>query len=436
MFLEKRYSESNRMIMAFITIVSALLIHIGVSLYAGAVVFEYFFNIPVVVSIIVIAVITTIYTVLGGLKAIVVTDSIQAVLLLLGAVLLTTMAIFALPEIAGVENFAQFKEALKPDQFSMLHTFRNPATGKLNEFSYVSVLLGYPILGIWYWCTDQTIVQKSLGARTQKDAQLGAVFAGVLKILPLFFMVLPGVVAYVLFRDKIGEDNNMTLLVLIQEILPVGMRGLFAAGLLAAVMSTVESALNSTATVTAEDICKKIWPNLEDKKLVLIGRITAVVVIVLAILWSPYCGRFKSIFEAINKIPMMFAPAVTCVFILGVFWKRGTKQAALATFIFGSVVGIVYFIADLPREGQERLIADVWGIPFMQVGWWLFVMCCIVYVIVSFMTTAPTEEDLAKIGWEPPLRIITKDKITGITDPRVASIGLFILMITMYIILK
>ena len=347
-FLERRYSPTCRMILAFIAIWSALLVHIGVSLYAGATIFKYFFGIEPIYSIIIIAVVTAIYTIMGGLRAIVVTDTIQAVLLLGGCILLTIFGISRLHE-AGFHSFAEFKAAVKPDQMSMVHSLRD-ANGNLNGYSWLTVMIGYHVLGIWYWCTDQTIVQKTLGAKSLRDGQLGAIFAGFLKILPLFFMVLPGVIAYVLFKEQI-TDPNMTLTYMIDKLLPNAvLKGLFAAGLLAAVMSTVEAALNSTATVTAEDLCKNLWPNLKDRTLVLIGRITAVVVIILAMIWSPYCGRFENIFVVINKVPMMFAPAITTVFVLGVFWKRGTKQAALATFIAGVVIGLAYFIVDLPHE--------------------------------------------------------------------------------------
>ena len=137
---------------------------------------------------------------------------------------------------------------------------------------------------------------------------------------------------------------------MIDKLLPPVIKGLFAAGLLAAVMSTVEAALNSTATVTAEDIVRHLRPQIKDRTLVLIGRITAGIVIVLAMIWSPLCGRFENIFVVINQVPMMFAPAITTVFVLGVFWKRGTKQAALATFVAGVVIGLIYFVADMPRN--------------------------------------------------------------------------------------
>jgi SSS family solute:Na+ symporter len=429
-FLEKRYSPTPRMIMAVITVISALLIHIGISIYAGAMVFLYFFGIPVVWSVLGIALVAATYTIVGGLRAIVVTDAIQAGLLLAGAITLTVFAILALPE-KGIHTLAELKAAVQPDQMSMLHSFRNPETGRLNEYSWVSVLLGYPILGIWYWCTDQTIVQKTLGARSMRDGQLGAVFAGGLKILPLFLMVLPGVLGYVLFHDMIEQPND-TLLVMIRELLPTGVKGLLAAGLLAAVMSTVESALNSTATVVAEDIVKRVRPQTSDRSLVTIGRITAVIVVILAILWSPYGGKFASIFEAINKIPMMFAPAITCVFLFGVFWRRGTKEAAVTTLIFGLVVGVAYFLVDLPLVGETRLVADTWGIPFMQVGWWLFCLCSVVYVVTSLMTPAPSQAHLDALHWEPPMRALFGTRITGLTDPRAVSVGLLVLMAVLY----
>ena len=456
-FLERRYNTTCRMIMAFITIWSALLVHIGVSLYAGAKVFDYFFGIPVIYSIIIIAVVTAIYTILGGLKAIVVTDTIQAVLLLVGCITLTLLGIKALPGV-GIHSFADLKEWVRPEQLSMAHSIRD-ANGNFNEYSWLTLMIGYHVLGIWYWCTDQTIVQKTLGAKDVRNAQLGAVFAGWLKILPLFFMVFPGLLAYVLFKDKIADPND-TLTVLIDNLLPVGLKGLFAAGLLAAVMSTVEAALNSTATVTAEDIVRHIRPQTKDRTLVLIGRITACIVIVLAMIWSPYCEKFRNIFVVVNKVPMMFAPAITTVFVLGVFWKRGTKQAALATFIVGLVVGLPYFLIDMPHTvaavdiqpaieslrveptrivdgmvADYGVITDGWGIPYMMAGLILLCMCIGVYVVVSLVTPAPTAEELDKMGWKSPLKAITDTKITGITDPRVAAGLLFVVMIVLYCLL-
>ncbi|MFQ6038326.1 MAG: sodium/solute symporter [Candidatus Aminicenantales bacterium] len=432
-YLEKRYGPSARTIMAFIAILGALLIHIGISLYAGAKVLEHFFGINMYVSIIVIASVTATYTIIGGLKAVVVTDTIQAVLLLGGAATLTWIGLTYLPD-AGIHSLADLKAAVKPGQMNMIHALKNPATGQWNEYSWLTVMLGYFVLGIWYWCTDQTIVQKVLGARSEKDGRNGAIFAGFLKILPVFLMVFPGVIAYVLFRNQISEPND-TLLVMMRNLLPTGLRGLMAAGLLAALMSTIEAALNSTATVTAEDIVKRLRPKTRDRTLVLIGRVTATVVILLAMAWSTQGGRFASIFVAVNKIPMMFAPAITTVFLLGVFWRRGTKEAALATLLFGAVVGGAYFLVDLPAFGDIQWITNPeegLGIPYMGVGLLLLGMCFLVFILVSWFTPKPSESQLKDLCWDKPRQIFSQGKIRGITDTRVMATLLFLVMIALY----
>jgi SSS family solute:Na+ symporter len=428
-FLERRYGPASRMFLAFMAIIGALFIHIGMSLYAGAAVFKQFFGIDVVTSIVIISVITTIYTVLGGLKAVVVTETIQAVILVFGAVAITVFAILALPDV-GVNSLADLKAAVRPEQLSMIRT--DNASG----LAWYAVLLGYPILGIWYWCSDQTIVQRVLGARSQKDAQLGPLFAGFLKILPVFIMVFPGVLGYVLFKDLIGSDPNQTLPVLINQLIPTGLKGLIAAGLLAALMSTIAAALNSSATLVAVDIMKRLKPHLSDIKLVQIGRYSAVAVMLLAMIWSTQGGRYSSIFEAINAIAANLAPPITTVFLWGVFWRRGTKQAALITLIIGFTLGAVSFMIDLPVFGQEKIITDGWGIPFMMQAWWMFCICSVIFFVVSLFTPAPDPKAIEGLTWKSPLQVISQGKISGIMDPRVIAGGLLLLMIVLYFILR
>jgi len=436
-YLEKRYSTGARTFLAVIFVMSALLVHIGISLYAGAKVLEEFFGINYILSIVGISVITAIYTILGGLRAVMITDAIQAVLLLAGAAILTLAGLWKLPG-AGIETWAQFKAACRPDQLSMIQPIQDaaaPGRFGLREFSWYSILFGYPVLGIWYWCTDQTIVQKILAAKSEKDGRDGAVFAGFLKILPVFLMVLPGVIGYVLYRDIIGSNNDATLMVMMRELLPVGIRGLMAAGLLAALMSTIEAALNSTATLTADDIVKRLRPQTPDATLVLIGRVTAGVVVVLAMLWSTQGGKFGSIFEAINKIPMAFAPGITTVFLWGVFWPRGNKQGAMAALLFNVVIGIVYLAIDIPLIGDRQLIAMELGIPFMQVGWYLFLMSSVVYFVVSLATPAPARERIEDLCWTRPLDAV-RGKMQGtLTDPRIMAAILFVIMGVLYAIL-
>src|SRR6185312_4713771 len=193
-FLERRYSPASRSLLAVMAITAALFIHIGMSIYAGAAVFEQFFGISVSTSIVIVASVVSIYTIIGGLRAVVVTETVNTAFLLLGAVIITIYAIHALPA-HGIHSIAQFRAATRPNQLSMLQTHSSAG------LNWYAVFLGYPILGVWYWCTDQTIVQRVLGARTERDAQLGPLLAGFLKILPVFLLVLPGVIAYVLFHN-------------------------------------------------------------------------------------------------------------------------------------------------------------------------------------------------------------------------------------------
>jgi SSS family solute:Na+ symporter len=431
-YVERRYCPLTRTILGIIFILSALLVHIGISLYAGAKLMHEFFDINVYASIIVIAAVTAIYTVLGGLRAVMITNIVQVVILLAGSITLTLLGMKALGA-NGITSFAQLKAAVSPNiDPTVLQPIVNADTGLRNEFSWLCVLVGYPILGIWYWCTDQTIVQNILAAKSEKDGRDGAIFGGFMKILPVFLMVFPGVIAYALYHDRIGQDNNATLTVLMAELLPKGFLGLFAAGLLAALMSTVAAALNSTATLASSDILKRIKPDTPDRTLVWAGRVTAVVVILLAMAWSTQGHRFGSIFVAINKIPMMFAPAITTIFLCGVFWKRGTKQAATTALLFNMGVGIVYLFFDIPIIGDTRFVADKLDLPFMLVGGIFFAACFLIYIIVSLCTTAPESEQLKDLVWQQPLEFLTSGKIKGVTDPRIMALILLVLMIILY----
>jgi SSS family solute:Na+ symporter len=428
-FLEKRYGPASRMFLAFMAILAALFIHIGMSLYAGAAVFKQFFGIGVVTSIVIISVITAIYTVLGGLKAVVVTETIQTVILILGAVLVTVFAIRALPD-QGIHNLAQLKAAVKPDQLSMLQS-HSPA-----GLAWYAVFLGYPILGVWYWCSDQTIVQRVLGARTQQDAQLGPLFAGGLKILPVFIMVFPGVLGYILFRDTIGADSNQTLPVLISQLIPTGLKGLISAGLLAALMSTIAAALNSSATLVAVDIVKRWRPSISDERTVRIGRWSAVLVMLAAMVWSTQGSRYSSIFEAINAIASHLAPPITTVFLWGIFWKRGTKQAALTTLIIGFALGALSFLFDMPVIGHEKLLTHRLGIPFMMQAWWMFCLCSLVFVVVSVSTPRPDPRQVEAMTWRNPLQVLGGGRIKGLSDPRLWAGVLLAAMVVLYYLLR
>ena len=425
-FLEKRYDGRSRTLLAILALAGALFMHIGISLYAGAVVFEKFFNINRWYSLFLIAGFTSVYTVLGGLKSVVVTETVQTVILIIGASLMTILAIMALPE-HGVTNLQELKAALKPDQLSLIRSAESSP-----KLPWYAILLGYPVLGIWYWCADQTIVQRVLGAKTLRDAQVGPIFAGFIKILPVFIMVLPGILAYVLYNNVVNDPND-ALPVLIINLLPVGLKGIMAAALLAALMSTIAAALNSSATLVSVDIVKRTNPGVSDKKQVRVGRWTAVLVMIMAILWSPMIEKFTSIFDAINEILARLSPPIACVFLLGVMWKRGTKEASAFTILFGFILGILVFILDFTGE---RIITHVWGIPYMLQSWWLFVICCVVFVVVSLFTPKPLPHQLDNLTLDRPMAFITKGKVSGIGDPRVLAGLLVLVMAVLYYVFK
>jgi SSS family solute:Na+ symporter len=334
------------------------------------------------------------------------------------------------------------------------------AQGHLNEFSWLGVVLGYPILGIWYWCADQTHVQRVLGGKSLRAGQNGALFAGFLKISPVFLMVFPGVIGYVLWQKgaitlqnvagTARPDYNTMLPALVNHLVPVGLRGLLAAAMAAALMSCMAAALNSCATLVSMDIVKRLRPATPDGRVVAIGRATTGVIMVLAMLWSTQGDQFGTIFEAINKIPMTFAPAVTTVFVLGVLWKRGTWQAAMATLYAGSLIGVVYFVLDLPGvgrailgparagEGFLGLVSDPaqgLGLPFMLVGPLIAAACVAVYVVTSWLTPAMAAEELAQVCWDHPLAFL-EGRLDGAGDPRIVALVLLAVVGVLYWLLR
>lgn len=436
-FLEKRYSPLARSVMAVIAIIGALFVHIGMSLYAGAVVFHAFFGIDVLVSILIISVVTAVYTVLGGLKAVVVTETIQTGILIIGALILTIIGIFALPD-AGINSLAELKAHLKPGQLNMMHTRESLKAlgegGFESGLTWYACLLGYPVLGLWYWCSDQTIVQRVLGAKTRSDAQLGPIFAGFLKILPVFILVFPGVIAYVLFKDVIGSDANQTLPVMIDRLLPVGLKGVMAATLLAALMSTIAAALNSSATLVAIDMVKRIKPATTESQQVRVGRIAAVVVMLLAMLWSTQGDQFRSIFEAVNKVASAIAPPVAVVFLFGVFSRRGTRQAATVTLVVGLILGITAFCLDFEPISGYMYLTHGLQMPFMLQAWWLFVICTGIYFLVSYLTPRPAKEVIEKYTWDTPWAVVSRQPYQGIRDPRMWAGILVVVLVALYMV--
>lgn len=433
-YIEGRYGPTSRTVLAVMAVVGALFIHIGVTLYAGAVVVKSFADVPINVSILIVSALTVLYTVLGGLKAVVVTESIQTGLLLVGAIAVTAFAWVAAGE-RGIHSLGDLREAAPPGHLSVLRSE--------GEFAWYCMLIGYPVIGIWYWCSDQTIVQRVLGARTERDAQLGPVACGFLKILPPFVMVLPGVLCWVLFREKVEGDPDAALTVLVQELLPTGLVGLVIAGLLAALMSTVAGALNSTATLVSIDIVQRTRPGTSDRTLVRIGQATAVIVMCIATAWSTQGEHFGGIFKGINQMISVLSPPISAVFIWGIFWRRGNASGALAALIGGFVLGGIVFLVDFPAasrwvvgldsDGEPiQLLTGRLGMPFLVQSGVLFLISSAILVVVSLAGPPPRPEQVERYSWKSPLAAILERPVERLLDPRILSVVLLIALVACY----
>lgn len=421
-FLEKRYDQRSRIILAIFSILAALFMHIGVSFYAGAVVFEQIFGINILTSIIIIALATGIYTIVGGLTSVVVTETIQTVILIFGSLAVTLLAIFALPD-AGISSYAELKSVVSADRLHAV-AFDSEVKG----FTFLDMLFSHLILGIWYWCTDQTIVQRVLGAKSENQAKLGAIFAGFLKILPVFIMVIPGILAFALFKDEIGSDTKSVLPIMVMNLMPIGLKGLMVAALLAAVMSSVAAALNSCSTLLVFDVFGRIKPNLPDSMKIRIGRISAGMVLVLAVAWSPFLGNLGAIFELINQMFSIFAPSIVTVFLFGILSPKGTSNAAFATLLWGSLIAAVIFLVEkyIPINGVENYISSTegLGINWLRQTYIFFLISSLIYWAVSL-----TDKQESTVTGDFYLSIESSS-----TKTKVLSVLLVIIMLTIYLI--
>jgi solute:Na+ symporter, SSS family len=419
-FLEQRYSRSSRDWLAVLSIVSAIFIHIGFTLYTGAVVLEGLFGIPIMTSIIVAAVLTGIYTIIGGLLAVVVTESIQTIILLIGAI---TITLVGFVKVGGWEGLAA---SVEPVKLTVLRSADDPS-----GLPWYSVFLGYPIIGLWYWCADQTIVQRVLGAKDENHARVGPLFAGFIKILPLFIFVMPGTICLALIKQ--GQLPNLehskdVYSFMITHLLPTGLTGVMAAALLAALMSTVSGALNSIATLFSYDLYKRWRPDTPDHKLVIIGRITTFVAMVLAILWSPLLGRFESIYQGVVALICYIAPPITAVFLWGVFWKRASARGSIVTLMSGSVLGFIVFILDWFKESTG------WNVPPMMATFYLFVICSVILILVSYYKPHIHTKESEKLVWKNPAEALQTKGWKGIGNYKFLSVLLFVIMVVLYVI--
>ena len=438
-FLEKRYNRACRDWLAIISIISAIIIHISFSLLAGGIVLQALFGINMYVSVIVIASLTAIYTIIGGFSAVVVTESIQTIVLVIGAVIMTAASWLKL---GGWTPLIETLQATgSTDKLSMLRPH-----GDSSGMPWYAVFLGYPVLGIWYWCADQTIVQRVLGAKDENQARIGPIFCGFIKILPVFIFVLPGLFAYALaYRGQLNIESITTIdsfgnkvvnskglyTLMITQLLPSGLIGIMVAALLSGLMSQVSGALNSIGTLVSYDLFKRFRPEIGDAQLVKVGRISAGIALVFSIALLPLLNSYESIFNGLNDIISHIAPPITCVFLLGIFWKKASAKSAQFTLYVGSIVGAMVYIIN--KVFPDTYIGKV---PFMMMAFYLFCFCVMLQVILSFKYKVQHTKESNLLYWNSPLEPLQWEGWKGVGNYKFLSVLLLVCIGVLYYIFR
>jgi SSS family solute:Na+ symporter len=402
-FLERRYSTGARWYLAIISIIAYVLTKISVTIAAGGIVFTALMGIDFWTGALVVVVITGIYTIFGGLRAVLYTDLMQMFVLIGGAIAVTLVG---LNELGG---WSAMTAAAGPEFMNMWKPMSDP------NFPWTGILLGAPILGVWYWCTDQFIVQRTLAAKNEDHARRGTIFAGYLKILPLFIFVIPGVVAYAL--SKSGRIQlaapDQALPTLVGTLLPAGLRGLVVAGLMAALMSSLSSVFNSTSTLVTIDVYKKLRPVSSERQLVLVGQVTTAVLVGLGLLWIPVMKLISGqLYQYLQSVQAYISPPIAAVFLIGVLWQRVNAKGAMAALITGFILGTARLIAELNRANLDGMMLGYATMNFLHFAIFLFVVCSVVLIVVSLATPPPPREQVAG------LTFATKAAVSTTSDAR------------------
>lgn len=388
-FLERRYSVASRRYLALISVVGYVLTKISVTVYAGGVMIqavlgpEYFW--PGAIAVVLA---TGIYTILGGLRAVLYTDLLQMFVLVGGSIAVTCIG---LGDLGGWEAM---RDTAGAGFMSMWKPISDP------DFPWTGILFGAPILGVWYWCTDQYIVQRVLSAKNIAHARGGTLFGGFLKILPLFIFVIPGVVAYGLAQkgalNMPADQTDQALPLMIDQLLGPGLRGLVVAALLAALMSSLSSVFNSCSTVIAWDFYRELRPHASEKQLVTVGQIATVVMVVFGLLWIPFMKNISGqLYTYLQSVQAYISPPIASVFLLGLMWRRLNAHGAIAALLSGFVLGGLRLGLEIMKDKLDGQLLYFAEIRFLHFAIILFFICSLVHVIVSLLTRPQSDEKLA-----------------------------------------
>ncbi len=385
-FLETRYNRGCRTYLSIVSLIAYIFTKVSVSLYAGALVLKAVIGVDEWTGATIIILVTGAYTIFGGLRAVIYTDYMQAGVLIGGATILTVIAV------SKVGGLSALSQGVDPEFFNLWKPSDHP------DFPWTGILFGAPILGIWYWCTDQMIVQRTLAARGVDDARRATLMAGYLKILPVFILVLPGVAGAILFPDVARDAPNQMYATMVRELLPAGVRGIVMASLLAAVMSSLSSVFNSTSTIVTMDFYRRHYPDATQQQLVRVGQIATLVIVVIGMLWIPFIQYFSDqLYIYLQSVQAYVSPPIAAVFLVGILWRRASGAAALAALLTGFVLGAVRFVTELGVKSGRitgELAAAIAGINFLHFAILLFAVSLVVLIVVSVITTSPSPSNL------------------------------------------
>lgn len=414
-FLERRFNRNCATYLASISVIAYIFTKISVHLYAAGVVLERVVGWSPMTAALILVVATGIYTIAGGLAAVIYTDLVQTIILLAGAFALT---LIGLDKIGG---FAGLRAAVPPEYFHMIKPMSDPS------YPWTGIFLGAPILGIWYWCTDQVIVQRVLSAKDEGHAKAGTIFAGFLKVLPVFVLVLPGMIAFGLYPklfNVVGgnvTNGDIAYPEMVVRLLPTGLVGLMIAALLAALMGAMSSVFNSASTMVTLDFYKKFRPSANEKQLVAFGRIATGVMVVLGILWVPFIHLLSAqLWIYLQSVQAYISPPIAVCFIFGILWTRVNGQGAISSLLAGFVLGTVRFVfevLDKTRHYDSGAIRWLVDMNFLHYAIFMFVVCTIILIGVSYMYPAPERKKLAGLTFAT---VDDKIETTGVTVAHLA----------------
>lgn len=368
-FLQHRFGQRSYNFLVIYSLISILLIWLGSALYAGGLLLSQIFGCSLLKAIIVIAVITTTVTAIGGIKAIVRISVFQSIIIIASSIIL---AFLGLKKIGGISNLIH---AVPHNYWTLFRPASDP------EYSWVAIILGYPIVGIYYWCADQTIVQKVLAAKNITEGQYGSIFIAVLKIIMPFIFILPGIMCYVLFRNTAQPDN--AYITLVKNLMPHGLLGLAVSALIAALIDTISSGLNAFSTVFTLDVASQFVAMNERQKRQTGKLVTVIAAGLSIILANLFAHSGKGFFEVSQGLVSTLAPPISVVFVFGILWKRVTSTSAEVVLYLGGMACILISICNIlnyPHKG-------FWP-PFLLLSFYIFAALSFVVVLITLLSKA------------------------------------------------